>query len=125
MAASPRLSTVGVPQVPAVVLADLHALLLTELHAKAAERAEHEVRAASLTGHTDPDSLLERELAELGATRAGEAIVEIEQALARIEQGTYGRCEACRAAVAPERLEAIPHVRYCVACSVTPRALSS
>ncbi len=124
MAAFPRLSTADVSAVADGVLDDLRAALLTELHTKAAERAEHEARAASLTGQMDPDSLLERELAELGANRAGQAIAEIEDALARIERGTYGRCEACGAAVARERLEAIPHARNCVACSA-PRALAS
>lgn len=96
---------------------DVRAALLAELPAKAAERAELEARATSLTGQTDTDSLLERELAERGASRAQQAIGEIERALARMDLGTYGRCEACGAQVAPERLEAIPHARYCVACS--------
>lgn len=97
---------------------DARAALLAELQAKAAERAELEARATSLTGQTDTDSLLERELAERGARRAQQAIGEIERALVRMDLGTYGRCEACGAQVAPERLEAIPHARYCVVCSV-------
>ena len=96
---------------------EVGAALLAALQAKAAERAELEARATSLTGQTDIDSLLERELAEMGASRAQEAMGEIERALARIDLGTYGRCEACGTQVAPERLEAIPHTRYCVACS--------
>jgi DnaK suppressor protein len=96
---------------------DARAALLAELQAKAAERAELEARATSLTGQTDIDSLLERELAERGASRAQQAIGEIERALARMDLGTYGRCEACGGQVAPERLEAIPHARYCVTCS--------
>lgn len=120
MAASPRLSNVDVSVVPAPE--SLRSALLTDLHTKAAERAEYEARAASLTGQTDLDSSLERELAELGARRAGQVIAEIEQALARIERGTYGRCQACGGAVARERLEAIPHARHCVACSVAGSA---
>ena len=98
-------------------LENLRAAMLGELQTKAAERAEHEARATSLTGQTDPDSLLERELAEMGASRAQQAMGEIERALARMDQGTYGWCEACAAPVAPERLEAIPHARHCVDCS--------
>ncbi|HEX2191633.1 MAG TPA: TraR/DksA C4-type zinc finger protein, partial [Acidimicrobiales bacterium] len=106
---------------PVGVLDGLRAALLGELRAKAAERAEHDARATLLTGQTDPDSLLERELAQMGAGRAQEAIAEIEHALTRINLGTYGSCEACAVPVAPERLEAIPHARYCVACSRTAR----
>jgi DnaK suppressor protein len=98
-------------------LENLRAALLAELQTKAAERAEHDARATSLTGQTDPDSLLERELAEMGASRAQQATAEIERALARMDVGTYGRCEACATPVAVERLEAIPHARFCVACS--------
>lgn len=44
---------------------------------------------------------------------------EVEAALDRIEGGTFGTCEACGEAIAPERLEAIPHTRYCVECAKT------
>ncbi len=101
----------------AEVLAHLRAVLVDELHAKAAESAEHDARARLLTGHTDVDSLLERELAETGARRAREAMAEIEHALARMELDTYGSCEVCGVAVALERLEAIPQARHCVRCS--------
>lgn len=106
------------------VLARLRAALEEELQVKMAESAEHDARAALLTGHTDVDSRLERELAEAGASRAREAIVEIQDARARISLGTYGLCEACDAPVAPERLEAIPHARHCVGCSGTAPAKS-
>ena len=121
MAAPVRVSIPEVSRLPVGVLGRLRVALLAELQTKAAERAEHEARATWLTGQSDPDSLLERELAEVGASRAQQAIAEIERALVRIDLGVYGSCEACAAPVALERLEAIPHARYCVACSVTPR----
>lgn len=45
---------------------------------------------------------------------------EIEAALIRLDQGSYGRCEECGAAIAQERLEILPYTRYCVSCQ--PRA---
>jgi RNA polymerase-binding transcription factor DksA len=39
---------------------------------------------------------------------------EIDAALARVEAGTYGRCEVCGAAIPVERLEARPTARTCV-----------
>jgi RNA polymerase-binding protein DksA len=41
-------------------------------------------------------------------------LVEIERALGRIEQGTYGICEGTGEAIPRPRLEAIPHARYSV-----------
>ena len=117
MAAPVRVSIPDTAPLSVGTVENLRAALLAELETKAAERAEHDARATSLTGQTDPDSLLERELAEMGASRAQHAMGEIERALARMDLGTYGRCEACAAPVSSERLEAIPHARYCVACS--------
>lgn len=117
MAAVLRPSTPPASRLTDDVLERLRTMLLAELDTKVAERAEHAARASSLTGETDTDSLLERELAEVAASRAERAIAEIEHALARIDHGTYGSCEACGAPVAAERLEVIPHVRYCIACS--------
>jgi DnaK suppressor protein len=44
-------------------------------------------------------------------------LVEIEDALVRIEDGTYGICEGGHEPIVPARLEAIPWARYCVACA--------
>lgn len=41
---------------------------------------------------------------------------EIEDAFARIEDGTYGTCLGCAKPVPAERLEILPYTRYCVAC---------
>ena len=42
---------------------------------------------------------------------------EIDAALERIEQGTFGRCEECGKDLSKERLEALPFTRYCVECA--------
>ena len=39
---------------------------------------------------------------------------EVQAALDRLEEGTYGRCEICSRAIGDERLEALPATRYCV-----------
>jgi DnaK suppressor protein len=48
--------------------------------------------------------------------RDGSALREIEEALERIDQGDYGRCEACEEWIPKARLSAVPHARHCVAC---------
>jgi DnaK suppressor protein len=40
----------------------------------------------------------------------------IEEALSRIEQGTYGVCRDCGEPVASARLNAIPWTRSCITC---------
>jgi DnaK suppressor protein len=45
-----------------------------------------------------------------------DALYEIEQALLRIENGTYGMCEMTNKPIAHARLEAIPFARYTVEC---------
>jgi DnaK suppressor protein len=44
-------------------------------------------------------------------------LAEIDDALKRIDEGTFGRCENCRQAISRERLEALPYARYCLQCA--------
>lgn len=44
-------------------------------------------------------------------------LVEIEDALGRIEDGSYGICENENEPIPKARLNAIPWARYCVACA--------
>lgn len=97
-------------------LTRLRALLLRELEAQTAHVAECRATVSSLTGQTDVDSVLEREVADKSANRADEAIADVQHALSRLDSGTYGTCEACGAAIPVARLEAIPHARQCVEC---------
>jgi RNA polymerase-binding protein DksA len=43
-------------------------------------------------------------------------LLEIEEALKRIEAKNYGICQMCEKAVAATRLKAIPHAKYCKKC---------
>ena len=45
---------------------------------------------------------------------SGQVLSEIEAALKRIEEGTYGECTACGNEIAPERLEAHPWASLCI-----------
>jgi len=40
----------------------------------------------------------------------------VENALQRLENGTYGLCQQCGEAIAPRRLEALPWAERCVRC---------
>ena len=47
-------------------------------------------------------------------------VADIDQALERIDAGTYGRCVSCGTAIPAERLEAVPWAACCVPCSAPP-----
>lgn len=40
----------------------------------------------------------------------------IDQALASLEEGTYGHCAECDVEISEKRLEALPFARYCIEC---------
>ena len=56
----------------------------------------------------------ERELDEGLEEDATRQLREVEEALERIEAGTYGTCAACGREIAEERLEAVPWTTLCI-----------
>ena len=59
---------------------------------------------------------MEREKNMLFAQREGEYIEYVEEALQRIEDGTFGRCRICGGAIGRARLEAVPTATQCIEC---------
>jgi len=47
---------------------------------------------------------------------AEEVLAAIDEALTRIEDGTYGICARCGSEIAPERLRAVPYATLCIDC---------
>ena len=67
---------------------------------------QHLADVGSETFEREKDfSILEQVEAELA---------DVERALRRLDDGTYCTCEACGAAIADARLEAMPAARFCV-----------
>jgi RNA polymerase-binding transcription factor DksA len=58
----------------------------------AAEQGENKVLAGQLSNELD----------------------EVERALAKLDDGTYGSCEVCGEAISEARLEAKPAARFCI-----------
>ncbi|HUU43672.1 MAG TPA: TraR/DksA family transcriptional regulator [Planctomycetota bacterium] len=48
-----------------------------------------------------------------------EMLREIDEALERIDGGTFGACEECGKAIPKTRLKALPHAKLCIACQRT------
>lgn len=58
----------------------------------------------------------DREINYLLTDRDRSKLTSIDQALERIEEGTYGICESCEGEITSERLKAMPFTRLCVQC---------
>lgn len=65
----------------------------------------------------DPTTDSDGAAALLLAERAEDRLREVEQALARVEAGTYGYCAVCRRGIRLERLRALPAATSCIDCS--------
>ena len=59
---------------------------------------------------------LDREIDYTLEENSEHVLSEIEGALTRIEEGTYGTCVNCGKPIAEERLTAIPWATYCIDC---------
>jgi RNA polymerase-binding transcription factor DksA len=106
-------------------LGDLRARLQAErevLLARAGDLLdESEQSRATATAHSHGESEravadAERRVNAVLEAGARDALDEVVGALARIDDGTYGRCEDCRVAIPAERLQARPAARFCVRC---------
>lgn len=58
----------------------------------------------------------EREKTFQLASKGGRFLHHIDEALRRIKDKTYGKCQECGKEISPARLEAVPHARLCIAC---------
>jgi len=58
----------------------------------------------------------ERELAIRNLDRESVLLRNVRAALARIEDGSFGRCLHCEEEISPKRLNAVPWAPYCIGC---------
>ena len=59
---------------------------------------------------------LDREIDYALEENSEQVLAEIDDALQRIEDGTFGTCRTCGQPIAPERLEAMPWATQCIDC---------
>ena len=57
-----------------------------------------------------------KELSSFFKARTGKYLKHLDVALKRIERDSYGLCLSCGEEIQRERLEVVPHTRYCVSC---------
>lgn len=84
----------------------------TLLEAQRTECVQQREEALAECATSVPDPVAQRRSADLQLQ-----IEEIDAAIGRIDEGTYGRCTGCGTAIPEERLELRPFARTCVACT--------
>ena len=93
--------------------------LLGELRRSAAERGAQRTESRhSFSSHMADDATEEADSESdyLICDAQGREVIEIEQALRRIDDGVYGICEACGEHIERRRLEVVPSARFCLHC---------
>jgi DnaK suppressor protein len=113
----------------AVFLGRQRILLLEERATYTTQAEELKAQADSLALEHEPGDVqfdeeggeggtsnVDRELDLILSAQARASITEIDLALGKIDNGTYGICEQCGDMIPDARLEALPHASLCVAC---------
>lgn len=106
------------------MLLERRRLLLGDFQALEEEDAQGGSESSRLSDH----------LADLGSdsasadlslqtrSSASSEIQDIDEALERIRDGSFGQCESCDKSIAKERLAAIPYARLCLPCKAAEEA---
>jgi RNA polymerase-binding transcription factor DksA len=115
-------------------LARQREMLLRARVSSEAQRQEGEADLAALSSAAGPDEVqFDDESGEgdsTGVARdrdrtvvelARATIEDVDLALAKIDRGTYGRCDHCGERIPRARLEALPAAQLCLDCKGNPR----
>jgi len=103
-------------------IAHFKKVLLEELQKHANHVREDQAAALELSDDGVKDTVdmslqdVSKELALRLGERESQMIADIDQALLRIKEGSYGTCARCGKVIDERRLEALPTARYDAAC---------
>jgi DnaK suppressor protein len=104
---------------PDAAYAPFRAQLQTERDRLRDQLAQMGVGSGNLDGNFADSSQVTAERGELEvlAGTLSDTLQEIEDALAKLDAGTYGVCEQCGGSISEARLEAMPAARLCIDCA--------
>jgi len=103
-------------------LARFKTILLAALQQHAEHVRDDQAAALELSDDGVKDTVdlslmdVNKEMALRLGERESQMIADIDQALLRIEEGSYGKCARCGKLIDERRLEALPTARYDAAC---------
>ncbi|MDH4112788.1 MAG: TraR/DksA family transcriptional regulator [Actinomycetota bacterium] len=91
--------------------------LREEIVAQGADPDSDEVTFVDDRGFADRSHSTEERSRLISVSRALRSnLRDVERALAKMDAGTYGRCERCGGPVGEERLDALPWAMLCIDC---------
>jgi DnaK suppressor protein len=103
-------------------LEHFRSLLLEQLRRHMRQLASDQAALLDLNGAEAGDSVdislteINQEMVLRLGERESQIVADIDQALLRIDEGSYGECARCGGLINRQRLEAIPTARYDAAC---------
>ncbi|MCX6556376.1 MAG: TraR/DksA family transcriptional regulator [Candidatus Aminicenantes bacterium] len=62
------------------------------------------------------NELIEKEMGYLMSSNMSNNLKEVEEALERIKNKEYGKCQHCGAEISSKRLDVLPFAKFCVTC---------
>ena len=104
------------------------AALRENLHEQLLFRREQLRQLAGPAGTRAEDRLEQRAAAQIEvrvklAASARMVLADVQAALRRLDQGTYGACQLCRRPMDRDRLMIVPQARYCSRCQQNKEAV--
>ncbi|GGT81228.1 TraR/DksA family transcriptional regulator [Streptomyces coeruleorubidus] len=105
------------------------AALRENLHEQRLFRREQLRQLAGPTTSRSEDRLQRQTAAQMEvriklAASARMVLADVEAALSRMNEGSYGICHLCRRPVARQRLMIVPQARYCARCQQVKEAIA-
>ena len=89
----------------------------TRLEDEAVRKSKDEAATMDISNFADLGTDNYEQEFDLGLLEhQGETLREIDEALERVANGTYGICTTCGKPIPKGRLMAKPHARYCIPC---------
>jgi RNA polymerase-binding protein DksA len=91
---------------------------LEHLHESTSQSLEEETEEETYDNHI-ADSATATLIREIDTTleeNSGHLLTGIDEALERIDNGTFGTCARCGKPISEERLEALPYATRCIDC---------
>ena len=84
---------------------------------------EHDIHAGQASTDDNADDFADRannsynrELMFLLSDAERQMLIRIDEAMRRLDEGSYGSCTFCSEPIGLPRLKALPWARYCIAC---------
>jgi RNA polymerase-binding transcription factor DksA len=69
-----------------------------------------------VSGVDRPEDIMRRDQKDAMRAHLKQTLDQVETALNRMDEGSYGRCIACHEWIPLPRLKAVPYTSFCVAC---------